>query len=68
MSRKELTLEEVAKIITSKPMQQGGVPKYMWEECYVPYIQLTQKHLSTENIRLVFVLDESTTPPASGVV
>lgn len=55
MYTKELTLEEITEIITSKPIQQGGVAKFMWNECFIPYIELTQKHLANEGIKIIFV-------------
>lgn len=54
----EITLEEVARIITSKPMSEGGIAKYMWDDCFIPYIELTRKHLRTENIKMIFVKTE----------
>lgn len=50
----KLSKEEVKELITSKPIQEGGFPKWMFEDSIEPTIDLYEQRLLLFGVKITY--------------
>lgn len=54
----EMSKEDIIQLLTSRPIDKGGYPKYMLDECIMPTVELLGKRLEYHGIRIAFLKTE----------
>ena len=55
---KEIKKENLAEILSSRPVDEGGTPKWMLNDYYLPIIDNLDERLREFGIRIAFLRDE----------
>lgn len=53
----EISKDEMKEIICSHPMNEGGLPKFMFEESYMAIVDSLDKRLRKFGVRIAYIKD-----------